>query len=51
VVVVAGDNGYFYGEHGLDEERRLAYEETARIPLIIRYLLPQRRAARRISSC
>jgi hypothetical protein len=37
VVVVAGDNGYFYGEHGLDEERRLAYEETARIPLLIRY--------------
>lgn len=25
VVIVLGDNGYFYGEHGLSEERRLAY--------------------------
>ncbi len=37
VVVVAGDHGYFYGEHGLSGERRLAYEETARIPLLVRY--------------
>jgi N-acetylglucosamine-6-sulfatase len=37
VVVVTGDHGYFYGEHGLGGERRLAYEETARIPLMIRY--------------
>jgi N-acetylglucosamine-6-sulfatase len=37
VVILTGDNGYFYGEHGLNEERRLAYEESARIPLIIRY--------------
>jgi N-acetylglucosamine-6-sulfatase len=37
VIVLAGDNGYFYGEHGLDEERRLAYEESARVPLLIRY--------------
>ncbi len=37
VVILTSDHGYFYGEHGLDEERRLAYEETARIPLIIRY--------------
>jgi N-acetylglucosamine-6-sulfatase len=37
VVVFAGDNGYFYGEHGLSEERRLAYEESARIPLVLRY--------------
>ena len=37
VVVVAGDHGYFYGEHGLGGERRLAYEETARIPLMVRY--------------
>jgi len=37
VVIFTSDHGYFYGEHGLDEERRLAYEETARIPLIVRY--------------
>jgi len=37
VIVVTSDHGYFYGEHDLNEERRLAYEETARIPLIMRY--------------
>jgi N-acetylglucosamine-6-sulfatase len=37
IVVLTSDHGYFYGEHGLDQERRLAYEETARIPLIIRF--------------
>jgi N-acetylglucosamine-6-sulfatase len=37
VVVFTSDHGYFYGEHGLNDERRLAYEETIRIPLIIRY--------------
>ena len=37
------DHGYFYGEHGLNEERRLAHEETIRIPLLIRY--PRRVAA------
>jgi N-acetylglucosamine-6-sulfatase len=37
VFVVASDHGYFYGEHGLNPQRRLAYEESARIPIIIRY--------------
>ena len=37
VVVLTSDHGYFYGEHGLNEERRLAYEETIRIPLLVRY--------------
>ncbi len=43
VVVVTSDHGFFYGEHGLSEERRLAYEESIRIPLLIRYrpLIPQ----------
>ena len=36
-VVFTGDNGYFYGEHGLDQERRLAYEESIRMPLLVRY--------------
>lgn len=37
VFIVTSDHGYFYGEHQLNDERRLAYEETIRIPLIIRY--------------
>jgi N-acetylglucosamine-6-sulfatase len=37
VVMFTGDNGYFYGEHGLSEERRLAYEESIRLPLLVRY--------------
>jgi N-acetylglucosamine-6-sulfatase len=43
VVVFTSDHGYFYGEHGLSEERRLAYEEAIRIPLVVRY--PPRVAA------
>jgi arylsulfatase A-like enzyme len=35
--IFTSDHGYFYGEHGLGVERRLAYEETARIPLLMRY--------------
>jgi N-acetylglucosamine-6-sulfatase len=37
MVIFTSDHGYFYGEHGLSVERRLAYEETARIPLLVRY--------------
>jgi N-acetylglucosamine-6-sulfatase len=37
LIVAAGDHGYFYGEHCLSVERRLAYEESIRIPLIMRY--------------
>lgn len=37
VILLVGDNGYFYGEHGLSEERRLAYEESIRLPLLMRY--------------
>jgi N-acetylglucosamine-6-sulfatase len=37
LVVFTSDHGYFYGEHGLNEERRLAYEETIRIPLLVRF--------------
>jgi N-acetylglucosamine-6-sulfatase len=37
IVVVTSDHGFWYGEHGLSNERRLAYEEALRIPLMIRY--------------
>jgi N-acetylglucosamine-6-sulfatase len=37
VFVFTSDEGYFFGEHGLSFERRLAYEESIRIPMVIRY--------------
>ena len=37
IIVFTSDNGYFYGEHGLNAERRLAYEESIRMPLLVRY--------------
>jgi arylsulfatase A-like enzyme len=37
VVIFTSDHGYFYGEHGLSVERRLAYEEAIRIPFLMRY--------------
>lgn len=37
LILFAADHGYWYGEHGLNEERRLAYEEALRIPLLVRY--------------
>ena len=36
ILVFTSDHGYWYGEHGLSVERRLAYEEAIRIPLLIR---------------
>ena len=37
IIVVTSDHGYWYGEHGLWEERRLAYEEALRIPMMLRF--------------
>jgi N-acetylglucosamine-6-sulfatase len=37
IVIFTSDHGFFYGEHCLGPERRLAYEETIRIPLLVRY--------------
>ncbi len=36
LVVFTSDNGYFWGEHGLGD-KRFAYEESIRIPLLMRY--------------
>ena len=36
-IVFLGDNGYFFGEHGLGPERRFAYEEGIRAPFVVRY--------------
>jgi N-acetylglucosamine-6-sulfatase len=35
-VVFASDNGFFHREHGLSD-KRWAYEESIRVPLIVRY--------------
>ncbi|MFY9315354.1 MAG: sulfatase-like hydrolase/transferase [Burkholderiales bacterium] len=37
VILFLGDNGYFFGEHGLGPERRFAYEEGIRAPFVVRY--------------
>ena len=37
LIVFASDHGFWYGEHALGSERRMAYEEGIRIPLIMRY--------------
>ena len=36
VIIFAGDNGYFIGEHGLGD-KRLMFEESIRIPFLVRY--------------
>jgi arylsulfatase A-like enzyme len=42
-IVFLGDNGYFFGEHGLGAERRFPYEEGIRTAFFVRY--PRRIAA------
>jgi len=36
VVIYASDNGYYMGEHGLGDKRS-AYDESLRIPFLVRY--------------
>lgn len=36
LVIYMGDNGYYLGEHGLGDKRS-AYEESIRIPFLLRY--------------
>jgi len=42
-IVFLGDNGFFFGEHGITIERRFAYEEGIRTAFYVRY--PKRIAA------
>lgn len=37
LILFFGDNGYFFGEHGLGPERRFAYEEGIRSPFVMRF--------------
>jgi len=37
LILFLGDNGYFFGEHGLGPERRFAYEEGIRSPFLARW--------------
>jgi arylsulfatase A-like enzyme len=37
LILFLGDNGFFFGEHGLQAERRFAYEEGIRTPFFVRY--------------
>src|SRR5260221_9929956 len=36
-IVFLGDNGYFFGEHALGPERRFAYQEGVRSPVLARH--------------
>ncbi len=36
MVIYASDNGYYMGDHGL-KDKRTAYEESMRIPLLVRF--------------
>ena len=36
-IIFLGDNGYFFGEHGLGPERRFAYEAGIRSPFVVRF--------------
>jgi len=36
VIIYSSDNGYFMGEHTY-KDKRLAYENSIRVPMIIRY--------------
>lgn len=37
LIIFASDNGFLFGEHGEFNNKRVAYEESLRIPLLMRY--------------
>lgn len=36
VIIYTSDNGFFHGEHRLEQGKRLVYEESIRVPLMMR---------------
>jgi len=47
VVIYCSDNGYYFGEHGLGDKRS-AYEESLRIPFLVRFPKLGKNAAGRV---
>ena len=37
IIIFTSDNGYLLGEHGRFTDKRFAYEESIRIPFVVRY--------------
>jgi arylsulfatase A-like enzyme len=37
LVVFTSDNGYLWGEHGLNEQKRLPYLQSAEVPMLLRW--------------
>ena len=37
LVVFTSDNGYLWGEHGLNQQKRLPYLQSAEVPLLLRW--------------
>ncbi len=37
LILYTSDNGYLMGEHGQIDDKRWAYEESVRVPLLVRY--------------
>jgi N-acetylglucosamine-6-sulfatase len=48
VIIFTSDNGFYYGEHRLRTGKAPPYEESIRVPLVIRIPSKYRRGARRI---
>ena len=36
MIVLTSDNGFFYGEHGIQNGKVLAYEPSIQVPLVLR---------------
>ena len=37
IIIFTSDNGYLMGEHGIVNEKRWAYDESIRVPMVMRY--------------